>query len=98
MSDGATGQPVEVPADTPGSSTAPLQKPVPADPTGTGRPSPADAGGAEPRGSDLGQDSTGDQGGGDGANRRRRGSRGGRGRGRSGGAARPAEEDADGPP
>jgi hypothetical protein len=40
MSDGATGQPVEAPADTPGSSTAPETTPQPPEPAGTAGPTP----------------------------------------------------------
>ncbi len=100
MSEGTTGQPVEVPAEAPGSSTVPAQESRPAKSSGTGRSSSGDAGDREARDPDAGpgpeatdrpvgedaarEGSAAGQGGGDGANRRRRGSRGGRGRSRSG--------------
>ncbi len=92
MSDGATGQPVEVPAEAPASSTAPAQQSAPAEPAGSGgSPTQGDTGGSSP--SPGGGSGQGDRegvpataAGGDGANRRRRGSRGGRGRGRPAGA------------
>ncbi len=94
MSDGATGQPVDVPAETPGPSSAPATQSAPAHTAGTGgAPSQGRNGGDPPGpGSDPGPgqaESNGSNGGsgGEGANRRRRGSRGGRGRGRPAGAA-----------
>ncbi len=94
MSDGATGQPVDVPAETPGPSSAPATQSAPAHTAGTGgAPAQGRHGGDAPGpGSDPGPgqaESNGTNGGsgGEGANRRRRGSRGGRGRGRPAGAA-----------
>ncbi len=90
MSDGATGQPVEVPADAPGSSTAPLATPTPAERAGDPGPTPEGRAEADARGpgADTGAGKPTNEGatGGDGPNRRRRGSRGGRGRGRPAGA------------
>ncbi len=90
MSDGATGQPVEVPADAPGSSTAPTANDAAAEPTVTrgsppgGEAQDADGDGASGQAAGDGPVGQQDRGttGGDGSNRRRRGSRGGRGRGR----------------
>ena len=104
MSDGATGQPVEVPAEAPASSTAPAPKSAPAEPAGTGGPSPqGDAGGAAlSPGGGPGDGSREEvrttAAGGDGSNRRRRGSRGGRGRGRPAGEAGSAPDAREGAP
>jgi ribonuclease E len=97
MADGATGQPVEVPADTPGSSTAASQQAAPdskdrtdGSPAASGSTPATAAGGVD---AEFTSGPRGEQPGGDGTNRRRRGSRGGRGRGRSGTGAVHASDD-----
>ncbi len=102
MSEATTGQPVETPAETPGSSTAPIKNnavdvtethertnPESESVTNSGDAAPSATEGGEGDGSGpTGTPRTGQ-------NRRRRGSRGGRGRGRSGtggGTAGPASD------
>jgi ribonuclease E len=87
MSDAATGQPVEVPAESPATPTAPTETTIPVTTGDAGDPSPgtgADGGGLieapggeEPPGQNVGGS----------PGRRRRGSRGGRGRARAGSPA-----------
>ena len=98
MSDGATGQPVEVPADAP---AAPATTSTTAEPAGAGgSPTRGDAGG-ERLSPDAGpgqaksEEAPAGAGGGQGPSRRRRGSRGGRGRSRPAGAAGSAAESGD---
>jgi ribonuclease E len=92
MSESTTGQPVEVPADSPGRSTATQQESTPGPRSASGDPVAPEVPGRGP----TGASDSGAPGGGSNPNRRRRGSRGGRGRGRSGpnGAGGPDETDA----
>jgi hypothetical protein len=91
MSDAATGRPMDAPAESPGPPTVTPEKSTSRTPSGAGAPSTADGTAAEGLSARTAGPPAG-QSGGEGAGRRRRGSRGGRGRPRTGATVTPDGE------